>query len=70
MEIYRFAAQVGIFIDKFGSSNFVLSRIVPMTEQGLVSCFYLGIESRERETPFFHSLFPLFGKAAFWKRRE
>jgi len=40
MKLYRFDAGVGKKIDRFGS-NFILSRIINVNENIVVSCFYI-----------------------------
>lgn len=42
MKIYRFDVDAGRTIDKFGSVNFILSRIVRLNADAQVSCLYLG----------------------------
>jgi quercetin dioxygenase-like cupin family protein len=42
LKIFCFDPGVGRTIDKFGSSNFVLSEIVRLTSEAQISCFHLG----------------------------
>jgi len=43
MKLYRFDAEVGKNIDLYGSSSFVISKIVHLFEGAVVHCAYLGI---------------------------
>ena len=43
MKIFRFDAEVGREIDKFGSINFILAAVAQLNSDSRISCFHLGV---------------------------
>jgi len=41
MKIFRFGSEVGKGIDHYGSSGFVVSRVVHLSDEAVVNCAYL-----------------------------
>jgi quercetin dioxygenase-like cupin family protein len=42
MKIFRFDPETGRQIDRYGSSGFIVSRVVQLFEEAFVNCAYLG----------------------------
>ena len=44
MKIFRFDPEVGKSIDRFNSSGFIISRVVQLFDEAVVSCAYISTD--------------------------